>query len=160
MAARLYVCYGMCGEKHEKEALVNHNGKNYCQRCLEKKLREQQERQELYNYIKEIYNIDFPTGYMLKSIKQYKEQQGYKLKGMLLTLKYCKEVKRMTFNPKMGLGIISYEYENAKRYWIEHNQKLKNHKDVEIVAEEIIITKLDSRNYYRESKLISWEDVL
>lgn len=158
--ARLYVCYGTCGQKYEKEFLMKYNGKNYCKKCLEEKVKEKQDRLELYSYIKEIYNIDFPTGYMLKSIKQYQEQQGYKLKGMFLTLKYCKEIKKMTFNQKMGLGIILYEYENAKRYWIEQNEKQKNHKDVKIENEVIVITKLDNRNYYKESKLISWEDVL
>lgn len=158
--ARLYVCYGVCNKKHEKEALINHNGKNYCKDCYDKKMKENNDRVELYNYIKEIYSISFPTGYMLKSIKQFQDDYGYKLKGIYLTLKYCKEIKKMSFNPKMGLGIVPYEYENAKAYWIERNKKMKAHKDVEIKPETVVITGLSNKNHFKDSKLISWEGIL
>lgn len=158
--ARKYICYGTCNEKYLKEELINHSGKNYCKKCYDTKLQEQKDRQDLYSYIKEIYNISFPTGYMLKSIKQYQEDYGYKLKGILLTLQYCKEIKKMTFNAAMGLGIVPYEYENAKAYWIERNRKMKNHKDCEVSEEVVVITTFKEDNAYKQNKLISWEDIL
>ena len=159
--ARLYKCYGDCGGKYEKESLIVHsNNKKYCSSCLEKMLKEQSDINRLYNKIKILYNVSYPTGLMLKQIKEYKEVNGYTYRGMELTLDYCKETLNLDFKSTMGVGIIPHQYERAKEHYIEKQNKLKNHKDVEIKTNVINLKYVDTNNYYKKAKLINLDEVI
>ncbi len=73
---RLYKCYGSCEQKYTKDQLIEHvKGKRYCEKCLNELIREQKDREELYQTIQTLYNVNFPTGMMLKQISQYKDEQ-------------------------------------------------------------------------------------
>lgn len=100
------------------------NTKYYHKECFIKWQQENQDRQELYDYIREIFHITFPTGLMLKQIKEYKEKRGYTYKGMTLALKYFFMVQTHSADIPT-LGIIPYVYDQAKKYWrnIEIKQK-------------------------------------
>lgn len=161
MVSRLYKCYGYCNEKYEKDILIKHtNGKNYCPACLEKMIKEQNDRNSLYNKIRQFYNVSYPTGMMLKQIKDYKEINGYTYKGMELTLVYCKEVLNLEFKSTMGVGIIPHQYEKAKQHFIEKQKRINNHKDVEIKEIVVNVRYIDTNNYYKKSKLINLEEVI
>lgn len=152
-----------CREKFDKEELITVGGQNYCKKCAIIKEQNKKDRKELHHYINEIYNITMPTGKMLKEIKNY-EENGLKLKGMLLTLKYCKEVLNMDFHPKFGLAIISYHYDAAKNDFMKKNQLAMQKIDYNKInkREKIYITKenLGPKNCYKEKKLINMEDIL
>lgn len=154
--ARLIKCRG-CDDKFEKEILKIISNKNYCPRCYKAILTEREHREELYSTIKEFYNIEFPTGWMLKQIKEFTEIRGYKLKGITLTLIYCKEQLNLRFDSKYGLAIIPNYYNSAKNYWLEKQKRALNHKDVKIQTEKIIIPKMSFENKYKKNKLIDLE---
>lgn len=119
--ARMYKCYGTCGNKYEAEEMSVLGGKKYCFSCKEAKESKEKAMKELYATIKRLYNINFPTGLMLKQIKQYAEERSYTYEGMTQTLKYLQN-KGVAFNPTYGLGLISYEYENAQAFFKQQEQ--------------------------------------
>lgn len=160
MATRLYKCYGKCNEKYPKEDLVLHeNGKRYCKQCLDNFIKEAEDREELYRTIQSLYSISFPTGMMLRQIKQYKEERKYTYKGMTLTLNYCKD-NGLEFSPRMGVGIIPHQYERAKLNYLEKKKKEEQHIDIDLTPKIIKIPKLSKENLLRKEKLINLEDLL
>lgn len=114
----------MCGQLNNKSDTEMIGKRYYCIPCAEEK-RERAKRNkddwdELFNYICELYNIDKPTGMMFGQLKRYREEPyNFTNKGMLLTLKYFYEVLGNEVKDSTGLGIIEYEYENAKRHYMD-----------------------------------------
>lgn len=83
MSNRLLKCYGYYNKKYPKEVLIKYSptgegaGKNHCPECYQRKVKETKEREDLYNFIKTTYNLNFPTGNMLRQIKQFREERNY-----------------------------------------------------------------------------------
>lgn len=160
MASRLLKCYGTCNEKYEIDFLIKHKGKNYCKSCLEKMMKERADREELYQTIKDLYNVTYPTGMMLKQIKQYKEINNYSYKSMTLTLQYCSKQPGMKFVSTMGVGIIPHQYERAKADYIERMNRENSYFNVEVKPITIKIAKIDNVNRLKSERLINLEELL
>lgn len=99
------------------ENAVDMGTATYHKTCYEKIQREQENRDNLYNYISVLYDIEFPTGFMMRQIAEYYGKRGYSYKGMLVTLKYIYEVERLPVLKGTGVGLISSYYERAKVYY-------------------------------------------
>lgn len=84
--------------------------------CYEKIQRQKKNREELLNYISLKYNVEFPTGFMLKQIADYHNKRGYSYKAMLVTLQYMFEVEKVPTKEGVGLGLIPFYFEKAKSY--------------------------------------------
>lgn len=109
-----------CGTFNDKENAVCHNSKYYCKVCYENKKRESQDYRDLIAYICELYQIDAPTGWMLKQIKDFKEQFNYTYRGMKTTLHYFYEIQEGNdVADSMGIGIVPFVYDEAKRFYID-----------------------------------------
>lgn len=110
----------VCGSLNDKEVAVLHNGRHYCEICFENKKKESQDYKNLITYICELYNIDCPTGWMLKQIKDFKETYNYTYKGMKTTLNYFFTIKTQNEPEEaMGIGIIPYVYDETKKYYYD-----------------------------------------
>lgn len=124
----------ICGKKlpkNEAYALdkINKKGKKYATwyyhySCYQNTEKERNARYELICAIKDIFNISYPTGYMLKQIKEFREKRGYSYKNMTLALKYFFLIKGNKPTVQ-SLGIIPYIHEEAKRFWLNVEQKKK-----------------------------------
>lgn len=159
--ARLYKCYGEdCinkNLKYEKELLIEDGGKRYCKSCLDKKIREIKERNELYNTIKQLYKIPYPTGMMLRQIKNYKEEFGYTYKGMDQTLRYINnDDNKITFNHRYGLGIITYRYDEAAEFYLNQEKaaKVNMFKNDNIEEITVISNRPNNINRIKEDRII------
>lgn len=160
---RLYKCYGSCNGKYPKSELTEHTkNKRYCKCCLDKLLQEQQEREELYSLIKKLYGVSYPTGMMLKQIKQFKEECGYTYKGMSLTLTYCSTLPGIEFKSTMGIGIIPHKYEKAKADYINKKQQKEKIENINLEVKQVTIKieKLDNTNHLKNERLINLEGIL
>ena len=83
-------------------------------------MRESQDYKELIAYICELYQIDAPTGWMLKQIKDFKEQFNYTYRGMKSTLHYFYEIQEGNdVTDSMGIGIVPFVYDEAKKFYID-----------------------------------------
>lgn len=157
--ARLCKCYG-CENKFDKSVLEKISSKNYCPSCAKIVKQRKIDREELINTISDLYNISYPTGLMLKQIKEFEEIRGYKLKGITLTLLYCKNQLNTTFHQRYGLGIVPLHYESAKKYWIDKSRRAKNHVDFVVQEQTMKIPRIQVQNDYKKEMLIDLEDIL
>lgn len=162
--SRLLKCYGEdCVKnniKHPKEALTKYKSKNYCNHCLDKLKKQEGQKDKLFEYIKEQYDILFVTPLMQKHINEMRAH-GLSYKMVHALIHYCLEVKD-NFNkpdPKFGLFLYSNYYEEMLQYY--KNKKLKKqqneNKKIEKKTVTIDSTKLN-RNTYKNSKLYDMEE--
>lgn len=134
----------------------------YHNQCYETYQLNKQYREELNEYVAIIYSIEFPTGWMLKQIKEYVEKRNYTYKGMELTLRYIYEVenKYLRDASESGLGLIPYYYEKAKQYYSSLEEVSKYASNVEIDNESEIIYIQPSSNKKRNKKLIDMNSLI
>lgn len=153
-----------CGTYNDKENTVYHNSKYYCKICFENKQKEAQDYQNLVAYICELYQIEAPTGWMLKQIKDYKEQFNFTYRGIKTTLHYFYEIQEgNSVEDSMGIGIVPFVYDEAKRFYIEKKAVKDSLKDCDL--EEIgnrkktihINREQKTKNKYKEMALIDIE---
>lgn len=166
---RLLKCYGYCNNKYPKEELkklnLNKNssnpGKNYCKSCYEKKLKEHNDRNELYQFIQKSYNLDFPTGLMLRQIKQFYEERGYTYKNMRFTLDYVFNIKK-TYKPviKFGLAMIPYFHDEMINYYKELKSKRENLEIKQVKTIHVKRKPFETNESYKFNKLINMEELL
>jgi hypothetical protein len=159
----------LCNALNDKENTQELDGRYYCIECA--KIREAEKTKhtdgwnELYDYICELYNIPKLTGMMFKQIKDFRDNYGYKNKGMYLTLKYYYEVLENEIKEDTGLGIIVYYYEKAQKHWFEVREIQKHLENFE-VNEELNIVKVKNINIKDLKSIkqlsldnVNWEEV-
>lgn len=153
--AREYKCNGYCEGKYILEDMVSliSNRKKYCKPCAEKFVRDNRERKELYDYIKKVFDITFPTGLMQKQISNFYKVNEYTYGGMLNALKYFCEVQGNQLYRGAGVGIISFVYDEAQEHYKKQEELANKHVDSVIETKVITITKVDDRNYFKEEML-------
>ena len=86
-----------------------------------------------------LYDIAFVSPYMKKQIEKYRVEYQYSYTGMLRSLKYWYEIKKIPFDKTKGVGIIPYIYQDAYNYyytiWLA-NQKAQE-ENAALVKKEI-----------------------
>lgn len=140
-----------CGEQMDREGKVKIKTRFYHPACIEDMRKEnlEGEKQEksnendyaaLIKYICDKYDLQRPTGQILKQIKSFKDEYGYKYKGMELALRYFFDLEENTVKDDTGVGIIPYVYERAKNFYI-HKIEIENN----LPDEEVEIRSFKSR---------------
>lgn len=114
------------------------------------KKQEEMDRQELNLYIAKLYNVKYPSPFLLKQVKDFRED-GYTYKGMYLTLKYFYETLGNKVKEDTGIGIIPYMYEKTTKFYIqcrnvEDNLEEINDKINEYYKTKVIKVKNDIRS--------------
>lgn len=158
--ARLSTCRG-CGKKLQPEEKYTHASKTYCQKCYEKIKRESTEYKQLIEFICDNYELDKPTGYILKQIKEFKTEYEYSYAAMTYTLWYCKEVLNKSFVKKYGVALIRYYYDEAKNYYSQQ-EKLKEqiNKLSDVKVKTKIVKKTSMNSNKKSTSLIDLDDLL
>jgi hypothetical protein len=114
-----------CGDKLTKEEKYTYSSKTCCKKCYDIKIQEKQQYDSLLKDILQYFNLSVPNGLILKQIKEYKENFKYTYGGIQYCLWYLTEIKGMKLEVKYGIGIVKFEYENAKNYF-EQQQSIQN----------------------------------
>ena len=139
----------MCNYLVDKETQesVKHSSKTYHQHCFEQFELGKQHRRELHEYICELYNMPVVSGFILKQIKEFEDNYGYKLGGMKLALYYFHVIEGNpveSSNDKyrtQGIGIIPYVYDDARNHFekMQRIQKAASEKTISTEAEVIYV---------------------
>lgn len=144
--ARLSTCKG-CRKKLQPEEKYIHASKTYCEECYKKIERESTEYKQLIKFICDNYELDKPTGFILKQIKELKIEYGYSYAAMAYTLWYCKEILNKSLIEKYGVALIKHYYDEAKDYYSQQ-EKLKEQinklSDVKIKTKVVKKTSMNS----------------
>lgn len=149
MAKAMVKCL-YCGERFDRLSEPNVKiGRRYAhQKCYEaqddKTLKEQQDKHEFFDYIKEIYGSDYNFVSISKQAESYIKQYNFTYSGMLKSLKWFYEVQKNDKESANGrIGIIPYIYEDAKKYYYNLYLAKEKNKGVNnycIQVKEIVIT--------------------
>jgi hypothetical protein len=148
--ARLVKC-PYCENKLDKEEAYEYKKKYYHIECFETWEKEKAHRQELIQYICELFRISAPTGIMLKQIKEFQENYKYKLKGMELALRYFHDTLGNRVQEGTGIGIIPFVYEEAKNHYVKQQRIAES---LDSIENQEIIVYIDPNKSKRKSKKI------
>lgn len=119
-------CVGGCGGRYPLDTMkkLTTSGKNYCPECIKKVKKEREDRANLYETIRVRFEMDAPSGFMMKQIKEYLER-GYTLEGIRLTIEHVVKNEK-NFQLKGTLGFVPYFYEKAKAEYIKNKRQVEN----------------------------------
>ena len=128
----------------------------------EKKLQENKDREELYDYIMKLFNISFVDPKIQKQIKKYIEENNYTYSGIKKALVYFFEIKGNSIEKANGgIGIVPYVYTQAYNYY--YSLWLAQQKNEDKVVQEYIpkvkeiVIPIPEKNP-RKKKLFSFLD--
>lgn len=129
-----------CGKMfdREKEEFVKPTTRRYAHKsCAEEaeqnKSQEEKDKEELEAYIKNLFGLDNLTAKIRKQIKAYREENKYSYSGILKTLKYFFEIKNNPIEKANGgIGIVSWVWADARKYWKSLEEALKVNEQVQI----------------------------
>lgn len=100
---------------------------------------ERASRQDLLDYALELLGKDANIGLVMKQIKDFSEKKRMTESGIKGTLYFLHNVKKMRLDPKFGIAIVAFHYQDARRYF----ERLEDVSDLpkfqEIPTKEIII---------------------
>lgn len=119
--ARLSTCKG-CGKKLQPDEKYIHSSKTYCKECFDKIERESTEYKQLIEFICTKYELEKPTGFILKQIKEFRNEYGYSYAAMTYTLWYCMEILGKPYIEKYGVALIRHYYDEAKDYYSQQER--------------------------------------
>lgn len=131
----------------------------YHQSCYDEIQKEQNERNELLAKISKLYDISYPTGFMLKQIKQFHTERNYKYIGMAMTLDYMYQIENVVFDRNSGLGLIPFYYEKARAYYKKKYEAVESIPQ-EKVSTEVITVEASPVSQNRIKQTINIEDLL
>lgn len=117
--ARLPKCPDCEKDIVDKTVSKKVGGRWVCPDCLEVREKAKADREELYEYVSELFKVDFPSMMMMTQIRDFREDRGYTYKGMTLALEYWIDTLGNDMSNAKGVGIIPYIYEDAKNFYIE-----------------------------------------
>lgn len=149
--ARLSTCKNCNKQIQKDEPKFKYSNKTYCDKCYNLKLKEKKDYDNLINAILIYFDIDKPNGRILKQIKDFKENFNYTYAGMHYCLWYLKEIKNIKFDVKYGITLVSYEYENSKRYFFKQ-QKIEQSINKNFKGNKTNIIKIKKRITNKEMK--------
>ena len=165
MSQRLVKCYGeecvAAGIKHPSNIMTKLSGKNYCPECYEKEIENRRQRDKLYSYICEVYNIPFVTPLIKKHINDF-IANGLTYKRIYALIHYCYTIKKNFNMPDMKYGIMTLGnyYNEMLQYYAEKKKQKEKNKGKMNSSRKIVI---DSSNYltnrYKDDKMINMEDL-
>lgn len=160
--ARLSKCKECSKELKTDERFIYSN-KTYCKNCYDIKIKEKNDYDNLVSWICTYFNQNVPNGLILKQIKEYKDKYEYTYSGIHYCLWYLTEIKGIKLEIKYGIGLVKFEYENAKNYFLQQQnikESVKFVKPIEVTRTVKIKTNknVDSKFLIDIDELISKGD--
>lgn len=96
----------------------------------QKKSKEEQDKENLEQYILQLFKIDYVDAKIRKQIKQYREEYNYTYSGIQKALVYFYEIKGNSIEKANGgIGIVPYVYQNAYNYYLALWQAQQKNQD-------------------------------
>lgn len=120
--------------KKDADCVMIGNNKYVHKACQElEKKREKTDKEQLEDYIKELFNTTYIDPRIRAQIKKYVEEFNYTYSGIRKALVYHYEIKGGDKSKANGgIGIVPYVYENAYNYYYSLWLAKQKNKDVEV----------------------------
>lgn len=130
------------------------SGKTYCKTCYDIRKEQAQEYKDLISDICTYFELDRPTGLIVKQVKDYKGELGYTNNGMRYTLWYCTAILNMRLEVKYGIAIVRYRYEEAERYFIQQERIRQSTINNDIEVKTKVVKIKTNRNKPKDTKFL------
>jgi hypothetical protein len=140
--------------------MIKFKGANHCPPCYDIKVKDTNDREELYKFLQTTFNLSFPSGLMLRQIKQFKEERGYSYKNIRFTVDYIIRIAKMNMQVQYGIALVPHYYDEMIRYYKDLKERREKTVVSEIKTKRVKIKAPNLENTYREKKLINMEDLL
>lgn len=160
MAERLVKCYGYCEQKYPKSELIKYKNANHCKPCYDKKVKEVEDREHLYNLLKKTFDLNFPTGLMLRQIKEYREQRSYTYKNIAFAVDYIVRIKKIQLQTQYGIAMVPHFYDEMINYYKDLKRRRENMVITENKVQKVYIKPSIPQNKHKERKMIDMEKLL
>ena len=128
----------------------------------QKKSKEEQDKEDLEQYIMQLFKVDYIDARVRKQIKQYREEYNYTYSGIRKALIYFYEIKGNSIEKSRGgIGIVPYIYKDAYNYYFALWQAQQKNEDKVVqqyvpVVKEIVIPRPQRK--VKTRKLFSFLD--
>lgn len=151
MAPRGYLKCSNCGKTYNKEVGATVNGKNYCDICKAKPLKDKQDRLDLIDYIWRLSGCESEHMPLVTTqIKWLHEEHGMKYTAIKATLEYVYEYSEdpPPYNSKSGIQyVVLNNYYSALKFFSDIRDIKRPEEEVkEILSmepKEIVISRSD-----------------
>lgn len=135
--------------------------------CYKKYERELEHKEELKEYILNMFDYKGLGPKINSQIKKYRTEMNFTYEGILKSLKYFYDVKgNSTEKANGGIGIVPYVYQEANNYYDKkelRNKSIENRINQFKITEEnkkkIVVKKSNLINNKKEKKTIDIEDI-
>ena len=84
---------------------------------LKEATRERTDEEKLYDYIMDLFKLDYIPPQIKKQLNSYIEQYHFTYSGMLKALTYWHEVKKNPIQQDKGVAILPFVYQQAYNYY-------------------------------------------
>ena len=157
MAKRKVICQ-YCRNKFDRdEELYEHTSKGYYHKaCYDEMIEEKSKRADILEVLDEVTGGKINYALVQKQIKSYLETGKYTESGLLGTLYFAINVRGIKFNPRSGIGILPYLYNDARKYYADQ-EALANVKKIDYKTVEVVVSPQKTN---REKFLIDIESLL
>ena len=111
-----------CGQIFDRDAIpyIETGNRRYAHKVcpLPPNPKEEEDKEKLEAYIKNLFKIDYIDPRIRKQINQYINEYHYSYSGILKSLTYFYEIKGNSLDKANGgIGIVPYVYKNAYNYY-------------------------------------------
>lgn len=137
MAKHIVKC-PICGQTFDAntEPYIMVSSRRYAhQKCWQEadklKSKEEKDKEQLIQYIKELFGYNKLPEKVNRQIKQYKDEYHYSYSAIYKTLRYWFEIKHGDLEKANGgIGIVPYIIDDARNYWLDIMQAKELNKEL------------------------------
>lgn len=131
--------------------------KKYCAEIYVQNQGNTDSKQQLYDYICTLFSIKELSPFLTAQLRKFENEYNMTYDGMWFSLKYYFEILDNKPEPKKGIGIIPYIYDEAKRFY----QKLTalKAKDYSEIKQETVNVKVSAQKTPKPAKRIDIENL-
>ena len=115
---------------------------------MEKKKEEDSDLKDLKDYISKVYGNKANWPIINKQIKKYTKENKFSVTGILKTLKYIYEIKKLdTDKSNGGIGLVEYLYQESYNYYLGLfiTQQTTSASELNNISKEVEIKPLVSK---------------
>lgn len=162
--ARLVKCvYCEKNIDRDKDDFIQTPQKRYAHSdCHLEHQKEQIQRKELELYVRDLLGDNINFGMLNKQIKNYQDEYGFTISGILGTLHYITVVEGLSFSKSQGIGLVPYYYNKAKIYWARVKAANESSQDIDfkVIKKEIKIVPPERKPLKNKRARLEegWED--
>lgn len=131
----------------EDEEYEIYKNRFYHKECYDKIKKENDDKEKLEKFIKELFQLEILPLLIKNQIKKYVgADYNYTFSGIMGSLDYFFNIKKNDIHKSKGIGIVPYIYDEAKQYFTNLNNIENKNKDIDLKNKTIkIIIKKPKR---------------